>query len=84
MSKSEDRKEHVEFYANVQVEDKNEETKNDKGKVDVTEIESTPTTITTVSSRHKNDTDFEVSKTAETSASCSTEESLPTIRRPKT
>ena len=84
LSKSEDRKEHVEFYANVQVEDKNEETKNDNGKVDVTEIESTPTTITTVSSRHENDTDFEVSKTADTSASCSTEESLPTIRRPKT
>ena len=84
MSKSDDRKEHVEFYANVQADDKNEETKNDKGKVDGTEIESTPTTITTVSSRHEDDTDFEVSKTAETSTSCSTEESLPTIGRPKT
>ena len=59
-------------------------TENYKGKVDGTEIESTPTTITTVSSQHENDTDFEVSKTAETSTSCSTEESLPTIRRPKT
>ena len=84
MSKSDDRKEHVEFYTNVQADDKNEEMKNDKGKVDGTEIESTPTTITTVSSQHEEVTDFEVSKTAETSTSCSTEESLPTMRRPKT
>ena len=74
----------IEFYENVQGDDKNEETKTDKGKVDGTEIESTLTTITTVSSRHEDDTDFEVSKTPETSTSCSTEESLPTIRRPKT
>ena len=40
--------------------------------------------ISTIQSHHEEDTDFEVSKTPESSTTSNTHDSLPTIRRPKT
>ena len=51
---------------------------------ELTALDSSTKTMSSAPSHHKNDTDFEITKTPDTSSSCKSEESLPTIRRLKT
>ena len=84
LSKSDDKKENVEFYENVINDEKKKEERNKTDNAQGTPIETSPNTSSTIPSRHENDTDFEVTQSPEKSTSSNTEDSLPTIRRPKT
>ena len=84
LSKSDDQNENVEFYENVENLEENKKENNKQCIGEGTSFNSSPNTISSVPIHHENDTDFEVSKTPQTSSSCTTEDSLPTIRRPKT
>ena len=84
LSKSDDKKENVEFYENVTNDEKKKEERNKMENAQGTPMETSPITSSTIPSRHENDTDFEVMQTPEMSTSSNTEDSLPTIRRPKT
>ena len=84
LSKSDDKNENVEFYENVINYEKKKEERNERDNAQGTPIETSPNTSSTIPSHHENDTDFEVTQTPENYTSSNTEDSLPTIRRPKT
>ena len=83
LSKSDDRKENVEFYEQLENAKEKKENKNQQCTGEVTALDSSTNTTSSAPSCHENDTDFKITKTPETS-SCTTEESLPMIRRLKT
>ena len=84
LSKSDDQKENVEFYEQVENAGEKKENNNKQSTGELTALDSSTNTTSSAPSHHENDTDFEITKTPETSSSCTTEESLPMIRRPKT
>ena len=84
LSKSDDRNENIEFYEQVENAEEKKENNNKQCTGEVTALDSSTNTTSSAPSRHENDTDFKITKTPETSSSCTTEESLPMIRRPKT
>ena len=83
LSKSDDWKANVEFYEQVENAEEKKDNNNKQSTVELTALDSSTNTTPSAPSHHENDTNFKITKTPETS-SCTIEESLPTIRRPKT